>query len=91
MNLEVQMQVCVFSFFFGMWLSLEFNFLYCFIKKINRFLKFFIQLLLILLNVTLYFIILYYINNGIISIYILFMLINGFLFANIKTKKIRKY
>ena len=89
MELETQIKVCAFSISFGLYISLLFNLLHKYLKNKKTFLKFIIELFIVIINVTLYFLILCSINNGITNMYLLINFIVGFLLGNRKTKKIR--
>lgn len=88
MILKFQLITLLFSFLYGIFfyilLMLNYKFLY------NNKLSLIIDLLFILDNVLLYFIILKKINNGIFHPYLVIMLILGYLSSNYVDKKIRK-
>lgn len=88
MILKFQLITLLFSFLYGIFfyilLRLNYKFLY------NNKLSLIIDLLFILDNVLLYFIILKKINNGIFHPYLVIMLILGYLSSNYVDKKIRK-
>lgn len=89
MNLEIQIQSIAISIFFGLFTSLTFNSIYCFIFKTKKKIRLLITIGYIFLNLTLYFILLMCINNGVIHNYFLFSLLIGFFIGNKKTKKLR--
>lgn len=91
MNLEIQIQSLIFSFVFGLFFSLMFNIFYRFLFKGRLPIKIISNLVFVLANIFLYFLLLKIINEGIIHFYFIIMLILGFILGNKKTKKIRTY
>ena len=89
MDLETQIQSVAISIFFGLFVSLTFNLLYPFVLKLNKTVKFFITFLYVFINVTLFFLLLMLVNNGIIHIYFLLSLLIGFCIGNKTTKRLR--
>lgn len=88
MILRLQIYSLLFSFIYGF----LFYFLVLLNKKYlynNKF-SFVIDVLFIVNNVLIYFIILRYINNGIFHIYFSIMIILGFIIGHFMDKKIRK-
>ena len=91
MILEIQIKTLIFSFLFGIYFSymIRINYKYIFsLKKIYRILG---TILLVSVNVLLYFIILLKINNGLIHIYSLFMIVFGTYIEHIVNSLIEKY
>lgn len=77
MILKVQILTLFFSFIFGIYFSYMIKINYKYIFNLKRFYKITGTILLITLNVLIYFIILLKINNGIIHTYSLLMIILG--------------
>lgn len=90
MNLELQIKSLSYSIFFGMFFSAVFNFMYPFFFNKNKFFGFSVSLLFMLLNASLYFLLLSLINDGILNSYLFLSFLMGFIIGNIKTKKIRQ-
>lgn len=88
MILKLQIISLISSFLYGIFFyiisKLNYKFLY------NNKLSLIIDILFIIDNVLLYFIILKYINNGIFHIYFLLTLILGYLLSNYIDKRIHK-
>jgi hypothetical protein len=91
MTLEVQIQSIVYSFVFGMAMSLFFNILYKFLFNNKVIIKFISTEVFIITNLIIYFTILRKINYGIVTYYFIIIIIIGFLIGNRKTKLIRTY
>lgn len=91
MSLEVQIQSLIYSFVYGYFFSFLVNLNYKYLFKSKFVFKIIINILFILDNVLFYYIILKYINKGIIHPYFIIMIILGFLFGNIYSSKIRRY
>lgn len=81
-ELDIQIKSLIFSFFFGMLFSfiLNINYKYLYNKKI--YIKLIISFLFVLDSSMFYFLVLNYINNGIIHIYFLIMAVLGFALFN---------
>lgn len=90
MVLEVQLQSLIYSFVYGFFFSFLLNINYKYLFNSTSIYKIIINILFILDNVLLYYIILRYINNGVIHMYFLLMIVFGFVFGNYYTKKIRR-
>jgi len=90
MVLEVQLQSLIYSFVYGFFFSFLLNINYKYLFNSTNFYKIIINILFILDNVLLYYILLRLINNGVIHIYFLLMIVLGFMFGNYYTKKIRR-
>ncbi len=88
MILKLQIYSLIFSFIYGF----IFYFLIILNKKYlyNNKLSLVIDILFIIDNVLIYFIVLRYINNGIFHIYFSIMIILGFIIGYFLDKKIRK-
>lgn len=89
MNLETQIQSLIASFIFGMFFSLTYNTLHKYLYVHNLLIKIFNNFIYIIVNVTIYFITLQLINNGIIHPYFLISSLLGFIIGNKTTKKVR--
>lgn len=89
MSLEIQIQSIMLSVFYGLFISLTFNMIYSFLFKTKKIIRWVVTLGYIFINLTLYFILLKVINNGIIHVYFLISLICGFFIGNKTTRKIR--
>jgi len=90
MILEVQIQSLIYSFVYGFFFSILLNLNYKYLFKTGIYYKIFINILFILDNVLLYYILLRIINNGVIHPYFFIMIVLGFLLGNYYSKKIRK-
>lgn len=90
MNLEIQIQSLIVSFIYGMFSSLIYNFIYPVLYSKNKVIKIITNLLYSFLIYSLFFNLLYLINNGVVHIYFVLLFIMGFIIGNMKTKKIRK-
>lgn len=90
MNLKIQLFSLIFSFFYGMLFSfcININYQYLFYKKV--FFQIIITFLFLLDMALLYFLVLKFINDGIIHIYFYFMLFLGFYITFPIMKKFRK-
>lgn len=91
MGLETQIQSLVFSFVFGLFLSLMFNVFYKYLFKPKLPIKIITNLIFVSINALIYFFLLKIINDGILHSYFLISLLMGFVLGNLKTKVIRKY
>jgi len=91
MTLEIQIQSLIFSLVFGMFFALMYNLFYKHLFRGKIVVRVLINLIFILCNTILYFLMLKIINNGIMHSYFIMMVVLGFILGNIKTKKIRKY
>lgn len=91
MNLELQIQSLIFSLVFGMFFALMYNLFYKYLFRGIVVIRFIVNLIFVISNTTLYFLLLKTINNGRIHSYFLIMLVIGFIIGNVKTRKIRKY
>ena len=88
--LDIQIKSIVFSFLYGMFFSFLLNLNYKFIYYSKGFVKILINIFFIVDNVFLYFIILRYINNGIVHFYFLLSLVIGYFSVNKVSSRIRK-
>ena len=80
MSLHIQLLTLLSSFLFGIFFYFQVFLIYK-IPVINNIIKLIINLLLVITNVLLYFIILRYINEGIFNIYCLFTILLGYFIA----------
>lgn len=90
MVLEVQIQSLIYSFVYGFFFSILLNFNYKYLFKTGIYYKIVINILFMLDNVLLYYILLRIINNGVIHPYFFIMIVLGFFLGNYYSKKIRK-
>lgn len=88
--LDIQVKSIIFSFIYGGIFSLLLTLNYKFLYNYNGIKKFLINIFFIIDNVLLYFIILNYINNGIVHLYFLISILIGFLTVNKVASIIRK-
>ena len=86
-TLIIQIKSLFFSFFYGIFLAILLNLNYKYIYKSKLGYRLLINLLFVISNVLLYFIILKLINDGIIHLYFIFMIIIGFVISNHQLKK----
>ena len=86
MNLTTQIKLILFSIAFGIFFNIFLNFNCKFIYSYNNFIKILSSFLFISINVLLYFICLYKINNGIFHIYSLIIILLTYLLIE-KLKK----
>ena len=89
MNLEVQIQSMIFSFVYGLFFSFLLNLNYRVLFTSKKYIQVIGNLFFIIDNVLLYFILLRYINNGVLHLYFLLLVVLGFFVGNPTTKKIR--
>lgn len=80
--LDIQIKSIIYSFIYGIFFSFLLNLNYKFIFYSKGIIKITINFLFILDNTLLYFIILRYINNGILHYYFIISLFLGFLCVN---------
>ena len=90
MTLEIQIQVIIFNIIFGMYCALLYNITFDFFKIQKKLLKFFLTLIVVVFNVTIYFILLFFINSGIYNFYMFLSFAIGFLISSKKTKILKK-
>lgn len=88
--LDIQIKSIVFSFLYGMFFSFLLNLNYKYIYYSKGVLKVLINIFFVVDNVFLYFIILRYINNGIVHFYFLLSLVLGYFSVNKVSSRIRK-
>lgn len=88
--LDIQIKSIIFSFIYGAFFSFLLNLNYKFIYYSKGILKVLINIFFILDNVLLYFIILRFINNGIVHFYFLLSLFFGYLCVNKVVSNVRK-
>ena len=87
--LDIQIKSIVFSFLYGIFFSFLLNINYKFIYYSKGIIKILINIFFIVDNVFLYFILLRFINNGIVHFYFLLSLFLGFLSVNKMASKFR--
>ena len=87
-SLNLQLKSIVFSFIYGCFFSLMVNLNYKYIYYSKGIFKILINLFFVVDNVLLYFIILKYINDGIIHFYFILSLFLGFICVNKVASKI---
>lgn len=87
--LDIQIKSIVFSFLYGVFFSFLLNINYKFIYYSKGIIKILINIFFIVDNVFLYFILLRFINNGIVHFYFLLSLFLGFLSVNKMASKFR--
>ena len=90
MDLLVQIQSLVYSFVYGYFFSYLVNLNYHFLNAKHIIIRVFTNLFFIVDNVLLYFILIRIINNSSFHNYFFIMIIFGFCFGNIYSKKLRK-
>lgn len=89
MALEIQIQSMIYSFVYGLFFSFLLNLNYRLLFSSNKVIQIVFNLFFIIDNVFLYFILLRYINQGIVHVYFILLIGLGFLVGNQTTKKIR--
>ena len=87
--LNIQIKSIVFSFLYGMFFSFLLNLNYKFIYYSKGILKILINIFFVVDNVLLYFIILRYINNGIVHFYFILSLVIGYFSVNKVSSRLR--
>lgn len=87
--LDIQIKSIVFSFLYGVFFSFLLNLNYKFIYYSKGILKILINIFFVVDNVFLYFIILRYINNGIVHFYFLLSLVIGYFCVNKVSSRVR--
>lgn len=88
MNLKLQIITLIFSFLYGIFFGILLNINYKFLYSNKKILKILANMLFIIFNVLVYFIVLRKINNGIFHPYFVIMLTLGFLTLNIVHSKL---
>ncbi len=88
-ELVIQIKSLVFSFFYGVLFAILLNINYKYIYKSKLGYRILINIMFVISNVLLYFIIIKIINNGIIHFYFVVMIIMGFLISNYQFKKLK--
>ena len=88
--LNIQIKSIIFSFLYGMFFSFLLNLNYKFIYYSKGILKILINIFFVVDNVFLYFIILRYINNGIVHFYFVLSLFLGYFSVNKVSSRVRK-
>lgn len=88
MELSIQIKSIIFSFLYGIIFSFLVNLNYKFLHCSKKLFRVVINFFFVLDNVLLYFIILRYINNGIIHYYFVIALILGFISVNKLSSKL---
>lgn len=86
--LDIQIKSIIFSFVYGAFFSVLLNLNYKFIYYSKGIIKLLINIFFIIDNVFLYFIILRYINNGIVHFYFILFIFLGFISVNKMANKI---
>lgn len=81
MNLELQFKVIFYSFIYGMFFFFTLKLLKLIKLKKNKY-RFFVELLFFMSHTTLFYYLLYKINNGIINTYIFILFILGMFFCH---------
>lgn len=82
MTLSVQIQSLIFSFIYGVFFAVIFEFSYKYFNSKIKYLNIIVITLFVLFNALLYFFCMRIINNGIIHVYFLLTLLLGFLIEN---------
>lgn len=90
MTLTIQIKSLIFSFFFGITFEIILNFIYFLTKKFKFILKSLVTFLYSIGMSLLYFFIIRMINNGIIHIYMILVIIIGFILSTIITPHVVK-
>jgi hypothetical protein len=88
-ELSIQIKSLIFSFFYGILFFLLLKINYKYIYGCSLIYKIIINLLFVMNNVILYFIILKKINNGIIHFYFILMIIAGYFTGNYHFRRIK--
>ena len=88
-SLDIQIKSLIFSFLYGVFFSILLNVNYKFVFESKGIKKILINIFFIIDNVLLYFIILRFINNGIIHFYFVLALFMGYICVNKVASKIR--
>lgn len=92
MDLNIQINLIIFSFVFGMLFSLLITINYKFLYQGKNIFRFIVNLMIIIVSVLIYFIGIRKINNGILHIYSLLLIIVGFICENfIRSKLLKKH
>ena len=89
MELKIQIYSLLFSFLYGIlfFFLVNINYKYLYHKKII--IKIIINILFIINNVLIYFIIMKLINNGVLHIYFLFTILGGYLLTKLTCKRFK--
>jgi hypothetical protein len=82
MTLSVQIQSLIFSFVYGVFFAVVFNFSYRYFNCNIKYLNFVNVIFFVLFNALLYFLCMRIINDGIIHLYFLLTLLLGFFIEN---------
>ena len=91
MNLNIQINSFIFSFFYGIFFEILLNINYKIIYSSNMFIKIIGTLLFVITNTLIYFIILLKINNGVLHIYFFLSITLGYtLMCKVRKKVINK-
>ena len=91
MNLKIQVLSLVFSFFYGIVFSLLVNVNYRFLFAKKKIIKIIFTFIFVIDMALIYFLILKFLNDGIIHIYFLFMILLGFYITFPVGSKFRKW
>lgn len=87
-ELSIQIKSIIFSFLYGMFFSVLLNINYKYLYNTKKYIKILMNIIFIIDNVLLYFLILIKINNGIIHYYFVLSIFLGFITINKKLSKI---
>ena len=87
MSLLIQLKLIIFSFFFGIYLSIMLKINYKYIYKTKILYRILVNTAFTLFNTLLYFFILLKINQGILHYYSLICIVLGFIVEKIVSKK----
>lgn len=90
MGLETQIQSMIYSFVYGLFFSFLFNLHYHYLFDSKKWVQCIVSFLFLMDHVFLYFILLRYINHGVVHSYFIILIVLGCLVGNHTTKKIRK-
>lgn len=88
MSLDLQIKTIIFSFLFGIYLSIILDINYKFLYHDKKSIRFLSTFILIIGNVLLYFLILQKINQGVLHLYGILLIIIGYLLEHFLHHKI---
>lgn len=89
MNLKIQIFSLIYSFGFGLFFSLVVNMHYNFLFSKKKWFRILINFIFVIDMSLLYFLILKFINGGILHLYFYLLIFFGFLIGYARTKKLR--
>lgn len=89
MDLSIQIKSIVLSFLFGMFFNFNFNFFYYILFTKYKLLNVITNFVFCISMFSVYFYLLYLVNNGIIHVYFFIAMLLGFLVYNKKSVKLR--